>query len=214
MFLPTLPKLDSQVSPDISQEEVSNIATRWIQSFQDLCRSNPRRVVDLLLPDHPEYSPFWRDILALTWNFRTFANGEAISKFLHDQASVLRQICDCKLLTEHVGLQRPWPDVAWIQGVFTFSTNFAHCMAVVRLMPLPDGSWKAHTVFTNMQVCNSALFFSQTLTHLQDLKQHPEMVGGHRDSQPTHGYWARQRAKELSFDDAPPEVIVVGAGHR
>jgi hypothetical protein len=215
MSLPTLYKLNSQVPPDISQEKVFDIATRWVQNFQELCQSNPCQVVDLLLPDHPEHPPFWRDILALTWNFRTFANGETISKFLRDQASVLRQICDCNLSAEHVELQRPWPDVVWIQSVFTFSTDLAHCMAVVRLVPLPDNSWKAHTLFTNMQVRSSTHFpFSQSLTPPQDLKQHLEMTGSCRDPRPTHGYWARQRAKELSFDDTPPEVIVVGAGHR
>lgn len=215
MSLPTFFELNSQVPPDISQEEISNIATRWVQNFQELCQSNPCQVVDLLLPDHPEHPPFWRDILALTWSFRTFASGETISRFLRDQASVLRQICDCNLLAKHVELQRPWPDVAWIQGVFTFSTDLAHCMAVVRLVPLSDNSWRAHTLFTNMQVRSSTHFpFSQSLTPLQDLKQHMEMTGSYRDSRPTHGYWAGQRAKELSFDDAPPEAIVVGAGHR
>ncbi|KAG8220291.1 FAD/NAD(P)-binding domain-containing protein [Butyriboletus roseoflavus] len=196
MSLPTLQRLSSQVPADFTQEKASAIATRWIKSFQGLCQSNPCRVVDLFLPDHPDHPPFWRDILALTWNFRTFAGGETISEFLRDQASVLRQICDCKPL-EHAQLQQPWPDVAWIQAVFTFSIDLAHCMAVVRLVPMPDNSWKAHTVFTNMQ----------------DLKQHPEMTGINRDPHPAHGYWARQRAKELSFDDTTPEVIVVGAGH-
>lgn len=158
MSLPTLHKLSSQVPSDFTQEKVSNVATCWIQSFQELCQSNPCRVVDLLLPDHPDHSLFWRDILALTWNFRTFAGGETISKFLRDRESVLRQICDCKLLAEHTQLQQPWPDVAWIQGVFTFSTDLAYCMAVVRLVPLPDNSWKAHTVFTNMQVCSITPF--------------------------------------------------------
>lgn len=215
MSLPTLHKLTSQVPPDLSQEQVSNIATRWIQSFQELCQSDPCRVIDLLLPDHPDHPPFWRDILALTWNIRTFAGGDPITKFLCDRAPLLRQICDCKVLAEHTELQKPWPDVAWIQGVFTFSTDLAHCIAVVRLVPLPDNSWKAHTVFTNMKVCTLTPFtFPQSLTPLQDLRQYPEMISAYRNSHPTHGYWASQRAKELSFDDTPPEVIVVGAGHR
>lgn len=215
MSLPSLDKLGSQVPPDFTQEKVSNIATRWIQNFQESCQSDPCQVVDLLLPDHLDHTLFWRDILALTWNFRTFTGRKTITKFLQDQASVLRQICDCKLLAEHTQLQQPWPDVAWVQVVFTFSIDLAHCMAVVRLVPLSDSSWKAHTIFTNMQVCSITLFaVSHSLTSLQDLKQYPEMVGIYRNSLPTHGYWARQRAEELSFDDTTPEVIIIGAGHR
>lgn len=150
--LPTLAKLGSEVPMGLSQEEVVCIASGWIRAFQEACKSGPSEVLAVFLPDLPGYPPFWRDILALTWDFRTFQGGEAISKFLVDRASFLSQMSEFALRPGSVDLQQPYPDITWIQAVFTFSTDHAECMGVVRLVPMPDQSWKAHTVFTNMQV--------------------------------------------------------------
>lgn len=40
------------------------------------------------------------------------------------------------------------------------------------------------------------------------------MIGARRNPQPNHGLWSSQRAKELSFEDDVPDVVVVGSGHR
>ncbi|KZP29876.1 FAD/NAD(P)-binding domain-containing protein [Athelia psychrophila] len=195
--LPTLAKLGSEVPMGLSQEEVVCIASGWIRAFQEACKSGPSEVLAVFLPDLPGYPPFWRDILALTWDFRTFQGGEAISKFLVDRASFLSQMSEFALRPGSVDLQQPYPDITWIQAVFTFSTDHAECMGVVRLVPMPDQSWKAHTVFTNMQ----------------NLKNFPEMIGARRNPQPNHGLWSSQRAKELSFEDDVPDVVVIGSGH-
>lgn len=40
------------------------------------------------------------------------------------------------------------------------------------------------------------------------------MIGACRNPQPNHGLWSSQRAKELSFEDDVPDVVVIGSGHR
>ncbi|KAG1721001.1 hypothetical protein EDB19DRAFT_2044478 [Suillus lakei] len=127
-------------------------------------------VIDLLADD-----VFWRDMLALTWDFHTFYSTP--SKDL-------------------VELQRSYPDIAWIQAFFDFETTVGIASGVFRLVPLADGSWKAHTVFTN----------------LGNLKGFPEENGPRRDHQPNHGKWATKRAREIECVAEEPSVIAIGGG--
>ncbi|KAF9237573.1 FAD/NAD(P)-binding domain-containing protein [Melanogaster broomeanus] len=176
--LPTLQKLGSTVDPNI---DVQAIANSWFTRFSKaVCDQDVPRVVDLLLDD-----VWWRDMLALTWDFHTFEGKNVVSKFLEDQ------------LKDLVELQQPYEDIAWIQALFDFDTNVGHASGVFRLVPLPDGSWKAHVVYTN----------------LENLKGFPELNGSLRDHQPNHGKWAAKREREREFLDEEPSVIVVGGGH-
>ncbi|OJA14210.1 hypothetical protein AZE42_11318, partial [Rhizopogon vesiculosus] len=95
-----------------------------------------------------------------------------------------------------VELQRPYPDLAWIQAFFDFETTVSLTSGVFRLVPLADGSWKAHTIFTN----------------LEDLKGFPEQTGPRREFEPNHGKWAAKRAREIEFIDDEPSIIVIGGG--
>lgn len=151
-ILPTLSKLGSEVPIGLSENEIANIASEWICAFQEACNPNPQNLLALFLPDRPEHPPFWRDILALTWDFRTFRGKNVIAKFLADRASSITQMSTLKLRPGSAELQRPYPDIVWIQAVFTFSTDHAKCTGVVRLVPMPDQTWKAHILFTNMDV--------------------------------------------------------------
>ncbi|KAF9237574.1 FAD/NAD(P)-binding domain-containing protein [Melanogaster broomeanus] len=177
--LPTLPKLGSTVDPNI---DVQAVANSWT------CQ----RVVDLLLDD-----VWWRDMLALTWDFHTFEGKNAVSKFLEDQLKVAEpQLHTFRLRQDLVQLLRPYEDIAWIQAFFDFDTNVGHASGVFRLVPLPDGSWKAHLVYTN----------------LENLKGFPELIGSLRNYEPNHGKWAAKREREMEFLDEEPTVVVVGGG--
>ena len=69
-------------------------------------------------------------------------------------------------------------------------------------MPTEDGSWKAWTL----------------LTAMEELKGHEEHLGARRRKGVAHGEqhgrrnWLEQRARENAFDDADPQVLVVGGG--
>ena len=67
---------------------------------------------------------------------------------------------------------------------------------VFRLIYVSEGTWKAHTVYTN----------------LEDLKGFPEQLGPLRDDQPNHGKWPEKRHREINFIDSEPAVVIVGAG--
>ena len=68
-----------------------------------------------------------------------------------------------------------------------------HAPGVFRLVPLPDGAWKAHVVYTN----------------LEDPKGFPEHIGPLRNLQPNHGKWADKREREREFLDEEPTVVIV-----
>ncbi|TFK35616.1 hypothetical protein BDQ12DRAFT_714647 [Crucibulum laeve] len=212
--LPTLSKLGLSEAPkDI---DALKIAADWLSSFEAQASSaNVDGVLDLLLPgtyssssnenDPSAISFYWRDLLALTWDFRTFEGSSAVKQFLTDRlaqvkiSNVRLQIGDGK---EIVGFQQPFPDVAWIQAMFKFETAVGFASGIVRLVPFtltnnPNTiKWKAHSLLTN----------------LEDLRGFPEKKGPYRNQEPNHGKWAEQRQQEAGFANEEPVALIVGGG--
>ncbi|KAG9224371.1 hypothetical protein PLEOSDRAFT_1065723 [Pleurotus ostreatus PC15] len=186
--LPTLDTLGAAVPADL---DAKHVATEWFRSFASLVESGDADAVADLFLDHSA----WRDILSLTWDFRTFAGREKIRTFLNDRLSVAEPH-SFKLDTSSVGLQTPYPDLAWIQAFFSFDTGVGICSGIVRLVPTASEGWKAHAMFTN----------------LEDLKGFPEKTGPLRNPAPNHGKWEADRRREVAFEDGEPTVLIVGGG--
>jgi hypothetical protein len=186
--LPTFDKLRSKVPANV---DVKAVAGKWLESFAEHVRSaNITGLIDLFVDD-----AFFRDVLALTWDFRTFEGTHAIKKFLEDRLPEANPT-SFKLKDEYLSLQQLYPDVAWIQGLFEFETNIGLGSGVFRLVPMSDGDWKAHTVFTS----------------LDDLKGFPEKIGSLRDYEASHGNWSEKRKREVEFEVDEPTVLIVGGG--
>lgn len=186
--LPTLDKLRATIPDDLNAMKV---ATEWLGSFESLAKSQDIEGFNKIFVE----DAYFRDILALTWDFRTFEGIHDIKKLLKDRLPETKPRM-FKLKDEFVDLQRPYPDLAWIQAVFEFETDVGLASGVFRLVPTTGGEWKAHTVFTN----------------LEDLKGFPEKTGSLRDHAPNHGKWAEKRRVEVEFEDGEPTVIVIGGG--
>jgi hypothetical protein len=186
--LPTLDKLHAKVPSDL---DVKKVAAEWLGSFASYIKSRDiDRIVDLFVE-----GALFRDILALTWDFRTFEGTQEIKKFLQDRLPEAKP-SSFQLKDEYLELQQPYPDLAWIQALFEFETDVGLASGIFRLVPTSDGTWKAHTVFTN----------------LEDLKGFPEKIGPLRDPEPNHGKWAEKRMKEIEFEGQEPTVVIVGGG--
>ncbi|KAF9448282.1 FAD/NAD(P)-binding domain-containing protein [Macrolepiota fuliginosa MF-IS2] len=187
-ILPTLSNLNATLPPDLDAKQV---ARDWFSVFSGAIEAkDASAVANLLLPDS-----FWRDFLALTWDFRTFHGQDKITQFLKDQLPVIK-VRNIKLKDDYLGLQQPYPDFAWINTMFDFETDVGIGSGIVRLVPTHNGDWKAHVVFTNME----------------DLKGFPEKIGALRNPLPNHGLWEQQRRKEAEFKDTDPTVLIIGAG--
>lgn len=199
--VPTIPTIQSLgVSPPKGIDPVK-IAGEWLEKFQTAISPSPSgdidiaKVLDLFLPD-----AFWRDILSLTWDFRTFSGTDQIKTFLQDRIAnpslgEKARLNNFKLETASV--QKPWEDIEWIEALFTFSVGtWGGGDGVFRLVFSSEGIWKAYTVFTS----------------LQSLNDYPEKVGALRDPLPNHGKWAEQRKKEFDFEGVEPYVVIAGGG--
>ncbi|KAF8875877.1 hypothetical protein CPB84DRAFT_1853147 [Gymnopilus junonius] len=106
-------------------------------------KGNVEDVLALLLPG-PHI--FWRDMLALTWNIRTFCGQEKIKQFLSHRLA-LSNPDDFKLREQHVILEKPSSNLVWISLMFGFVTDVGKALSIVRLVPTSSEEWKAHVVF-------------------------------------------------------------------
>jgi hypothetical protein len=189
--LPTLDNLNATVPKDLDAKQ---IAKSWFASFSTAASAgDARALAALFIPDS-----FWRDILALTWDFRTFAGVPAITQFLSDRLTVARPTAFAIRDDAYLGLQQPFPDLAWISFMFDFETAAGLASGIARLVPTANGEWKAYGVFTN----------------LEDLKGIPEKVGSLRNHASNHGKWESARKREIEFEaGVEPTVLVIGGGH-
>ena len=196
--LPTIQNLGISPPKDIDPVKV---AGEWLERFQTAVLPSPDgdidvdKILSLFQPD-----AFWRDILSLTWDFRTFFGATQIKTFFQDRIANppfadKSRLNNLKLETASV--QKPWEDIEWIEALFTFSLGtWGNGDGVLRLVFAPEGVWKAYTVYTN----------------LQSLTEYPEKVGALRDPLPNFGKWEDQRQKELEFEGVEPYVVIIGGG--
>jgi thioredoxin reductase len=145
---------------------------------------------------------YWRDHLALTWDFRTSKGSQNI-KTLLDEAKVQLQ----KIEVDRISAFRApkfgpidgWGDVNGIQFFVNFETEVGRGEGVVNLAE-EDGQWKVFTIYTS----------------LQELKGHEEPVKHRRTKGVKHGgdparkNWKERRESEKENID--PRVLIIGAG--
>ncbi|OBZ79359.1 putative indole-3-pyruvate monooxygenase YUCCA8 [Grifola frondosa] len=185
--LPTLDKLGVQSIP--ADLDVKKVASAWLQALSQHVSSNDiDGILDLFVDD-----PWWRDMLALTWEFRTFHGRAIVKKFLQDRLASSK-FSSLKLVDAL--LETPYPDLAWIQGQFDFETDIGTGSGVFRLVPSSSGVWKGFTIYTN----------------LESLKAFPESVGPRRNFLPNHGKWKSGRDHEKEFVESDPQVLIIGGG--
>ncbi|KAL0567620.1 hypothetical protein V5O48_014372 [Marasmius crinis-equi] len=189
--LPTFEHLGVQFSA--SDIDASEIARDWFSAFtKHVTSNNVDGIADLFAAES-----YWRDMLALTWDFRTFIGRDKITQFLQDRLDI-SQLSAFKLREDgSTMLSQPGPDLAWVQFMFDFEVGKVGIgMGIGRLIPQADGSWKCHCMYTN----------------LEDLQDHPEKIGPLRDAEPSHGVWTEQRRKEAAFEDSEPVALIMGGG--
>jgi putative flavoprotein involved in K+ transport len=175
---------------DVSAGQV--LAQEWLDKFaRALASRNESDIERLFLP-----GGYWRDILALHWDLRTFSGRSSIAKAL--AASLKRRgVSAIELEVDNVAAfeRRKWGRT--VEAVFDFETDIALCRGHLRLLAPADDSaaWSGWTLFTS----------------LESLKGYEERAGAHR-VRSTRGHDA-PAAHAASTSVAPePEVLVIGAG--
>jgi hypothetical protein len=182
---------DLPSSPHSAQE----VADKWIQRFEvSLLSGEPDAVLALLVPD----TPIWRDLLVLSWAFRTLVGPDAVRGFLaeHLASGSFLSVTPGSIVAS---VQKLSDAIGWVNAFAAVETPERHGTAVLRLIPTrassgADVEWKAHGV----------------LMDLDGLRGHPALVGPHRRQEPVLGGWEETLAEEGRFADKDPTVIVIG----
>jgi hypothetical protein len=107
----------------------SRVVKEWVDRFNAaLAAGDPQQFAALFCDDS-----YWRDLLALTWDFRTFAGRDLIVAslpgLLAEGGVTPLEIEDRDLRIEKLG-----PFSETIGAFFRFDTNAGHCRGFVRLM--------------------------------------------------------------------------------
>ncbi|KAL6797883.1 hypothetical protein GGI42DRAFT_89017 [Trichoderma sp. SZMC 28013] len=152
---------------------------------------------------------FWRDHLALTWEFRTAQGPQEVFSLL-EASSKSRDGFRLKNVTLDTSSALRAPRVGPLDGegqvigitfFFNFDTAIGSGKGVGRIIN-DNGTWKFYSLYTA----------------LQELKDHEEQINERRPHGVEHGMkqgrqnWAQRREQEKLHKNADPAVVIIGAG--
>ncbi|KAI5478845.1 hypothetical protein MNV49_004577 [Pseudohyphozyma bogoriensis] len=167
------------------------VAQRWLDEF---AAANEAQDGARFAACFSEFAS-WRDKIAYTFEYRTFNGLAKVEEVASDLLPTVKPHSFKLITTPQPKVEIPYPDLTYIQVHFGYTTHIATNYGVVNLIPTALGV-KAWTLYTA----------------IESLLDFPELPS--RDGHMTGPHaWAVQRAMDANFDDADPEVLVVGAGH-
>ncbi|KAI5866482.1 FAD/NAD(P)-binding domain-containing protein [Durotheca rogersii] len=178
---------------DISIGDASEAADKAVDSFNtSLSKGDYNAIADLFVE-----GGYWRDHLAVTWDFRTVKGRTQIVSFLEGGHRLTKISIDKVQVV-------PFRADASVEGIQVFINVFAKYgtgPGVARLIH-DDGQWKIWTFYTTMNALSSR----------------KESIGPNRPIGAQHGYredrrnWVERRQEEISFENRDPDVLIIGCG--
>ncbi|KAL7787003.1 hypothetical protein V8C37DRAFT_391489 [Trichoderma ceciliae] len=197
------PKSTSTPSPDLDADRT---AVTVVNALNHSLRNADYGSVSTLFAEQG----FWRDHLALTWEFRTAQGPQAILSLLQT-SSQSKDGFRLKSITLDTSSALRAPRVAPLDGegqvagihfFINFETVNGAGKGVARLIH-DNGTWKLFSIYTA----------------LQELHGHKEQINQRRPNGVEHGEksgrqnWAQQREQEARFQTGTePAVVIIGAG--
>ncbi|KAK6384353.1 hypothetical protein LTS17_001916 [Exophiala oligosperma] len=179
--------LDFTEGGEKSREEIAN---RFVKQLEQVIQSRDSQAfADLFLN-----CGVWRDKVSFTWDYRSFNTPKNIEKAAWDLFP-RTPTRNYKLIEPAPSIQRPYPDIAWLQIVYSFETNLVGATGVLNLIKTTDGFkiWTLHTA-------------------IESLIGHPEVPNrdGHMTGDKS---WHNQRIEDDNLEGVEPQVLVIGGGH-
>lgn len=184
--------------------DVSGTATTAVNALNEALKKADYSAAAKLFVDQG----YWRDHLALTWEFRTVQGTQEITSLLQD-SSKSKDGFRLKEVTIDTSSAGRAPKVAALDGegevpgvqfFITFKTVIGSGNGVARLVN-DDGAWKFFSIYTA----------------LDEIDGHPELLGERRPKGVKHGEkrgpqnWAETRNQEITYQgEAQPAVIIIG----
>ena len=177
--------------------EAEGIVSQWTEAFLSAAHAEDEQTLaDLFLEDS-----WWRDLLSVTWDLRTFHGHRRIAAGLV-AAGAGRTLERLDLRAdEPPTLDSSGTPGGLIEAFLAFETPVAVGTAVLRLRQSAEGGWKAWML----------------LTAMDDLTGHEVRVACRRPlGNDVHEggavAWRLQRSADRAFESDEPIVLVVGAG--
>jgi hypothetical protein len=198
-----IPVADFPSSSKTSPNDVDKVATDWTSAFNEaLSNRDYLTVSDLFLE-----GGYWRDHLALSWDFHTTKGPQNITNFMKEYEDAE---CGCRLKALNVDRTSQFraPHTATFDGkgnlhgveiFLTITTRVGSGQGIARLVE-QDGKWKAFSLYTS----------------LRELKGHEEATFGRRSKGVEHGgkadrkNWLERRTTEINYDCSQPAVLILG----
>ncbi|KAK1255675.1 hypothetical protein MKX07_007934, partial [Trichoderma sp. CBMAI-0711] len=192
-------------SPPPADLDLNQTAQKLVSALNEALAKGDYEAASRLFVDQG----FWRDHLALTWEFRTAQGPEAIRGLLKTSSQSknglrLKEIAvdtSSDVRSPRVAPLDGEGEVTGIQFFINFTTVVGFGVGVARLVN-DSGTWKYFSLYTA----------------LQGLTGHEERINGRRPYGVEHGAkpgrqnWAQRREKEIEYRDADPAVLIIGAG--
>lgn len=199
----------SAISMIHAPQTAEGVFSTWLKDFSRALETRePAAIADCFLDDG-----YWKDFLAVTWDFRTYEGPADIGN------NLVPMIAQSGLRSLELAHNRTPPQFcrrsgrSVLEGLFDFETNLGRGTGVVRLVQeepgngrwdkAEDGPWKAWLLLTSMQ----------------ELRGFEEKIGHHRPSGDqfsknlVEGNWLDQRQSSVENAGDNPPVVIVGAGH-
>jgi cation diffusion facilitator CzcD-associated flavoprotein CzcO len=187
----------------VPETVAAEIFEKWLERFADDTGSGDASRVAAHFRD----DGYLRDILALTWDYRTFAGPAEIQAALAATLPEMR-LRDLRRPPERMAprvLRRSGRTV--LEAYFDFETVLGRGSAFVRLQ-----------LDTADEVGDDDPQVWMMLTTLQELRGFEERIDGRRPDGTAYSYnfsgenWLDGRVRRARFADRDPEVLIVGAG--
>ncbi|EPQ28636.1 uncharacterized protein PFL1_03939 [Pseudozyma flocculosa PF-1] len=145
---------------------------------------------------------YWKDQIALHWDFKTVQGHAKIGSFLGDNGARARTLNNIQVEKPSAQFTAGIKGEQLVMAFFTFDTDVGKGRGVFRLRKSKNGSWRIFALYTT----------------LQEIRGHEPKLGERRALGVEHGQhvgrksWKDRRAEEKEYIDRSPEVLIVGAG--
>jgi len=192
----------SDLADDLSvatSEDLSIVLGRWLGSFESaLASASPEAVAELFVENG-----WWRDLLAFTWDLRSFSGRSAIADAVVRWPEG-RKLTSFRLAPDIVPqLGQSESGAVTVESMIGFESPAGPGRGVVRLVN-DGGVWRSWTLLTALQELNG---HEESLTNWRSLAE-PHYTNVEVGRVP----WAANRASHAEFVDTDLPVLIVGAG--
>lgn len=196
-------RFPSTISPNPSSSPTATeIASKLIADFnQALTNKDPAAISQLFFQNG-----YWRDHLALSWDFHTLAGQEKIRQFLSANGIRLTKVeidSSTAIRTPHFGpIDGGLGQANGVEFFIKFTSDIGSGEGVARVAEESSspGQWRFFMLSTTL--------FELTNHERQINRLRPK--GVEHGGDPNRQNWKDRRAAELNFENTQPQVIIVG----